>query len=56
MVISLIHQPIAIYEGGTFNIDNLAYSSEVDIQVNYYIDGSLFWTGFVFTGFGLPGH
>lgn len=42
---------ITIYESGTFRIDNLATSSELDIKVNYYINSTLYWTGYVLPDF-----
>ena len=42
---------ISIYESGTFNIDNLKTSSETELKVEYYINETLFWTGFIIPDF-----
>ena len=42
---------INIYETPDFNIDNLKTSNETQIKVDYYIDSSKYWTGFVIPDF-----
>lgn len=42
---------ISIYESGTFNIDNLKTSSETELKVEYYINETLFWSGFIIPDF-----